>query len=276
MSKRSRSAQQPTATKLNRRYWVSWWQTEESGSFTLNYPWWVSVERIGDGAGSICAAMMARDDDDVRRVVLASHDNPDAPIEWRFIEEKPADWSPFSGRFRQADWMIWEGGRAAVKPSAQWWDCLISCPGHPSGDHTFSIETDRCTRCGINMNLFRIAGQAAKRATNPSPIMEDPAPEPLLPQCCGTCNRWKRIDGHAGICQISPPFWMQYGVDSNATWERDGVGCKAWVVASRFPQPRTNPGGTPCGECHIMPEEVCNICGAVGAPAPGDASDVGR
>ncbi len=31
-----------------------------------------------------------------------------------------------------------------------------------------------------------------------------------------------------------------------------------------FPQPRPNPGGEPCGECHVRPGETCDICGAVG------------
>jgi hypothetical protein len=34
-----------------------------------------------------------------------------------------------------------------------------------------------------------------------------------------------------------------------------------------FPQPRRNDGGAPCGECHIKPGEVCDICGAIG-PTP--------
>jgi len=28
-------------------------------------------------------------------------------VEWRFVEERPDDWSPFSDRFPQADWMEW-------------------------------------------------------------------------------------------------------------------------------------------------------------------------
>lgn len=30
-----------------------------------------------------------------------------------------------------------------------------------------------------------------------------------------------------------------------------------------FPQPAWNPGGKPCGECHLRDGETCDICGAV-------------
>ena len=32
-----------------------------------------------------------------------------------------------------------------------------------------------------------------------------------------------------------------------------------------FPQPRQNPGGKPCGECHLQPGETCDVCSAVAA-----------
>jgi hypothetical protein len=95
-------------TKLSRRFWVSWWMTDASGAFELHAPWWISGERM-DGAQSVCAAIVARDEDDARTVVRTSHDNPGADLEWRFVEERPTDWSAFSGRFRRAGWMKWEG-----------------------------------------------------------------------------------------------------------------------------------------------------------------------
>lgn len=39
-----------------------------------------------------------------------------------------------------------------------------------------------------------------------------------------------------------------------------------WRQARGLPQPRQNPGGEPCGECHLTPAEVCDICGAVAKP----------
>jgi hypothetical protein len=35
------------------------------------------------------------------------------------------------------------------------------------------------------------------------------------------------------------------------------------TTSDDFPKPRQNPGGEPCGECHLKPGETCDICGAV-------------
>ena len=35
-------------------------------------------------------------------------------------------------------------------------------------------------------------------------------------------------------------------------------------MSQPFPQPRPNLGGLPCGECHIHPGEICDICGVRG------------
>lgn len=37
-----------------------------------------------------------------------------------------------------------------------------------------------------------------------------------------------------------------------------------------FPQPRQNPGGEPCGECHLQPAETCDVCGATEPEASND------
>lgn len=42
-----------------------------------------------------------------------------------------------------------------------------------------------------------------------------------------------------------------------------------------FPQPQRNDGGKPCGECHLKPNEVCDVCGAVAPPPPAAAADRG-
>lgn len=39
------------------------------------------------------------------------------------------------------------------------------------------------------------------------------------------------------------------------------------MATEPFPQPRKNPGGVPCGECHLQPGETCDVCEAV-APVP--------
>ena len=88
---------------MNKRpFWVSWWYMSE---FELHSPWWISGER-GDGVESVCAAVMATSEDDARACILAAHD-VSGEIEWRFAEERPADWAPFCDRFPRANWMVW-------------------------------------------------------------------------------------------------------------------------------------------------------------------------
>jgi len=99
---------------LMRPFWVSWWG--DPGTFELHRPWWVSGER-DDGRQSICAAVLAQDEFTARLSVQWAHDDKDAVLEWRFVEEKPKGWSPFGGRFRQADWMRWPEN-AALSPEA--------------------------------------------------------------------------------------------------------------------------------------------------------------
>lgn len=52
-----------TTTDPGRPYWVSWYQTKTLGPFELHTPWWVSGWRLDDGGDSICAAVMAADED---------------------------------------------------------------------------------------------------------------------------------------------------------------------------------------------------------------------
>ena len=86
-----------------KNFWLSWIET---GAFSLSSPWWVSGE-IADGKGTkIVAAVYARSGDEARAVVTRCRDTKTAP-EFRFVEERPADWIPFSDRFPRADWMLW-------------------------------------------------------------------------------------------------------------------------------------------------------------------------
>jgi hypothetical protein len=86
-------------------FWISWWSTDVA--FTLHTPWWISGHRGDDGADSICAAVRAEDEDAAKALVQAAHDDPSVAIEWRFVGERPADWTPFSDRFQRAAWMEW-------------------------------------------------------------------------------------------------------------------------------------------------------------------------
>lgn len=90
-----------------RRFWVSWYATH--GAFEYHGPWWISGQRMADDAATVCAAVIAADEQAAREIIAAAHDKQVDPsmIEWRFVEIKPADWSPFGERFPRADWMQW-------------------------------------------------------------------------------------------------------------------------------------------------------------------------
>jgi hypothetical protein len=55
---------------------------------------------------TICAAIIAEDEEAARRIVIEAHDKPVVP-EWRFVEARPEDWTPFCDRFQRKDWMKW-------------------------------------------------------------------------------------------------------------------------------------------------------------------------
>ncbi len=89
-------------------YWLSWWHTQDLSAFELNWPWWVSGYRDGGDEqddAAICAAVQADDEDAAKGIVIAAYDVRPDDVEWRFVSERPADWSPFCDRFPKADWM---------------------------------------------------------------------------------------------------------------------------------------------------------------------------
>lgn len=87
-----------------RPFWVSWYGTGKE--FELHSPWWISGWR--DDQPTICAAVRAIDELSAKAQIIDAHDEVlDKLPEWRFVEERPEDWSPFSGRFPRADWMQW-------------------------------------------------------------------------------------------------------------------------------------------------------------------------
>lgn len=91
----------------DKKYWISWYMTRDAGPFELHTPWWVSGLRVSDDAQTICAAIVAASEIDAKQKIKNSYDNPPENLEFRFCEERSSDWSPFSGRFKRADWMIW-------------------------------------------------------------------------------------------------------------------------------------------------------------------------
>lgn len=95
-----------------KRFWVSWYDTC-GGKYELHSPWWRSGFRMGGADGeteepTVCAAIEATDEDAAKAAVIAAHDEPRPDdLEWRFVEERPDDWSPYCDRFRAAPWMKW-------------------------------------------------------------------------------------------------------------------------------------------------------------------------
>lgn len=91
------------------RFWVSWW--DPNGDFELFWPWWATGQRETDDDDeevSICAALEASSEEEVEEFIRAAYDAPkDLTLEFRFIEERDDDWSPFSSRFPKAQWMRW-------------------------------------------------------------------------------------------------------------------------------------------------------------------------
>ena len=93
-------------------YWVSWYDLHY-GKWELHSPWWVSGERLHDGAQTICAAIRAPSPDAAMIMIEQAHDEPrPLPLEFRFVDERPDDWSPFCDRFQRAAWMKWTEDRS--------------------------------------------------------------------------------------------------------------------------------------------------------------------
>ena len=87
-------------------FWISWIHEEEMGGFELHSPWWIS----GSGERSeitICAAVRACSQEYAMGFIRTAYDTPPTGLIFRFVEERPVNWSPFSARFPRADWMKW-------------------------------------------------------------------------------------------------------------------------------------------------------------------------
>ncbi|NBJ13364.1 hypothetical protein [Microvirga arsenatis] len=107
MTGKDQSAERQAAMENNsvKRYWVSW--LADHGPFELHSPWWFSGMRASDDVPTVCAAVMAESEEAAREAIYACVDSRPAHIEFRFIEERPDDWTPFNSRFQRRDWMNW-------------------------------------------------------------------------------------------------------------------------------------------------------------------------
>lgn len=97
-----------------KNFWISWFGT--AGAWELHTPWWISGYRIvADRFAfdeerqepTVVAAVKALNADEAKQIILDAHDTKPKELEWRFVEERPDDWTPFSGRFPRAAWMQW-------------------------------------------------------------------------------------------------------------------------------------------------------------------------
>lgn len=90
-------------------WWVSWYVPEDDmGKFELHFPWWVTGQTCREPCHlTVCAAVRAASEEQAKEVILASYDDRPTVVEWRFVDPRPADWSPFNGRTPPADWMDW-------------------------------------------------------------------------------------------------------------------------------------------------------------------------
>lgn len=95
-----------------KRWWVSWWHSHsELGEFELHLPWWFSGE--SEEGRSVCAAIIAGSEHEARAAVFVCYDKPPKEIDFRFVDERPEDWSPWdlpnggTSRFQKAKWMQW-------------------------------------------------------------------------------------------------------------------------------------------------------------------------
>ena len=98
----------------DKRWWVSWYHRTNLGPFELPTPWWVSGG--GNHRKTICAAIVATDEDAARKCVYAAYDTRPDHLAFRFVESRPDDWAPWKmapgvqgeSRFPRAEWMQWD------------------------------------------------------------------------------------------------------------------------------------------------------------------------
>jgi hypothetical protein len=88
-------------------WWLSWYQSEALGPFTLDTPWWISGHRMVPAADTIVAAVRAPSAEAAWELILQAYDTRPASLEQRFCEPLGPGEGPFSSRFPRADWMQW-------------------------------------------------------------------------------------------------------------------------------------------------------------------------
>ena len=92
-----------------KKYWIGFILPRDKAEFfEMHSPWWVSGEDE-EGDSSVCCAVKSSSKDNAMEKVCSCFDDGKVPfpIIWRFVEERPDDWTPFNSRFPLSDWMRW-------------------------------------------------------------------------------------------------------------------------------------------------------------------------
>lgn len=88
-------------------YSISWYNERKFSAFELHYPWWITGERMSDGAQTIVANIFAKSEKEAEQVVFFAYDTRPSKIEWRFndlLEDRNAYFK--SDRFPISKWML--------------------------------------------------------------------------------------------------------------------------------------------------------------------------
>lgn len=90
-----------------KRFWCRV-RVSDISMFEYSGPWWVSgYMGFETELTIVCCAVVAKDEADAKQQVRACFDTLHALDGLDFVDEKPAGWSPFSGRFPFQHWMRW-------------------------------------------------------------------------------------------------------------------------------------------------------------------------
>jgi hypothetical protein len=100
------------APPMKQKWWVSWYETPDMYEACIcaladtRLPIWPSGFRVSDDASTMVAAVQAENEEAAREQITSLYRGI-WDIEWRFVEKRPDDWSPFCDRFPWAEWMLW-------------------------------------------------------------------------------------------------------------------------------------------------------------------------
>ncbi len=93
---------------MKKPYWISWY-SPPGEVFEIHSPWWISGYVCDEHETDIiCAAIIAKDEEDAEKIICDSYDTKGLPLSFRFVNERPKDWSPYCDRFQKCDWMKWD------------------------------------------------------------------------------------------------------------------------------------------------------------------------